>query len=133
MFRNLVADERDFVGRAAIESELKDGTSRWTTVGLAVDWHDYERVYSEAGLVPPRHEVYSEGTMSVYRRSGIEWDYAGYASSFTTSSLLRTPLAIAKVPLDLAEAEARYRQAVEYHPGKLGDIEAALRDKGVLR
>ncbi len=104
MFRNLVADERDFVGRAAIESELKDGTSRWTTVGLAVDWHDYERVYSEAGLVPPRHEVYSEGTMSVYRRSGIEWDYAGYASSFTTSSLLRTPLAIAKVPLDLAEA-----------------------------
>ena len=100
----IVADERDFVGRAAIESELKDGTSRWTTVGLAVDWHDYERVYSEAGLVPPRHEVYSEGTMSVYRRSGIEWDYAGYASSFTTSSLLRTPLAIAKVPLDLAQA-----------------------------
>ena len=41
--------------------------------------------------------------MSVYRRSGVAWDYAGYVSSFTSSSLLRTPLAIAKLPLDLAE------------------------------
>lgn len=103
MFRKLGEDDRDFVGRAAIESELRDRTSRWTTVGLAVDWHDYERVYTSAGVVPPRHEVYSESTMSVYRRGTTEWDYAGYASSFTTSSLLRTPLAIAKLPLDLAK------------------------------
>jgi len=41
--------------------------------------------------------------MSVYRRGTAEWDYAGYASSFTASSLLRLPLAIAKLPLDLAE------------------------------
>jgi aminomethyltransferase len=103
MFRKLGEDDRDFVGRAAIESELRDRTSRWTTVGLAVDWHDYERVYTSAGVVPPRHEVYSESTMSVYRRGTTEWDYAGYASSFTTSSLLRTPLAIAKLPFDLAK------------------------------
>ena len=38
----------------------------------------------------------------MYRRSGVDWDYAGYVSSFTSSSLLRTPLAIAKLPLDLA-------------------------------
>jgi len=60
-------------------------------------------VYTDAGVVPPRHEVYSESTMSVYRRGTAEWDYAGYASSFTASSLLRLPLAIAKLPLDLAE------------------------------
>lgn len=41
--------------------------------------------------------------MSIYRRGTKEWDYAGYASSFTSSSLLRTPLAIAKLPLDLAK------------------------------
>lgn len=102
MFRRMAEDDRDFIGRSAIEAELAEGSSRWTTVGLAVDWHDYERVYTEAGIVPPRHEVYSESTMSIYRRGSTEWDYAGYASSFTTSSLLRTPLAIAKLPLDLA-------------------------------
>ena len=101
MFRKLEEDGRDFIGRSAIEAELRDGTSRWSTVGLAVDWHDYERVYTEAGVLPPHHEVYSESTMSVYRRSDTPWEYAGYASSFLTSSLLRRPIAIAKLPPDL--------------------------------
>jgi aminomethyltransferase len=102
MFRKLDDDDRDFVGRSAIEAELEQGTSRWKTVGLAVDWHDYERVFTEAGVLPPRHELYSESTMSIYRRGGKEWDYAGYASSFLSSSLLRKPIALAKLPLDLA-------------------------------
>ena len=102
MFKGLSQDDRPFIGRSSIELEIYERASRWTTVGLAVDWHDYERVYTEAGVVPPRHEIYSESTMSVYRRSGVDWDYVGYASSFTSSSLLRTPLAIAKLPLDVA-------------------------------
>lgn len=102
MLRKLDTDGRDFVGRAAIEAEQEGGTSRWTTVGLAVDWHDYDRVYGEAGIVAPLHEVYSESTMSIYRRGTREWDYAGYASSFYTSSLLKRPIAIAKLPHDLA-------------------------------
>lgn len=103
MFRKLSEDSRDFIGREAIERELERGTSRWNTVGIAVDWHDYERVYTEAGILPPRHELYSETTMSIYRRGGKEWDYAGYASSFLSSSLLRKPIALAKLPLDLAQ------------------------------
>ena len=103
MFRKLAEDDRDFIGRPAIEAEIEQRTSRWTTVGLAVDWNDYERVYNAAGVVPPRHEIYAESTMSIYRRGEKEWDYAGYASSFFSSSLLRTPLAIAKLPLDLAK------------------------------
>jgi aminomethyltransferase len=103
MFRKLAEDGRTFIGRSAIEAELEQGTSRWKTVGLAVDWDDYERVFTDAGILPPRHEVYSESTMSIYRRGGKEWDYAGYASSFLTSSLLRKPIALAKLPLDLAE------------------------------
>ncbi len=102
MFRKLAEDDRDFAGRAAIESELRDGSSRWTTVGLAVDVHDYERVYGAAGILPPRHELYAETTMSIYRRSETPWDYAGYASSFGASPLLQRPLALAKLPLDLA-------------------------------
>jgi aminomethyltransferase len=42
--------------------------------------------------------------MSIYRRGGKEWDYAGYASSFLSSSLLRKPIALAKLPLDLCTA-----------------------------
>ena len=118
MFRKLDEDDRDFIGRAAIESELAQGTSRWKTVGLAVDWLDYERVYAEAGLLPPRHEIYAETSMSVYRRGDVEWDYAGYATSFTTSSLLRTPLAIAKLPLNLSEpgSEVDLEVTVLHHP-----------------
>jgi len=64
--------------------------------------HDYERVYGAAGILPPRHELYAETTMSIYRRSDRPWDYAGYASSFGASPLLQRPLALAKLPLDLA-------------------------------
>ena len=107
MFRNLAQDERDFVGRQAIEAELSQRSSRWTTVGLEIDWHDYERVHLEAGIMPPKEGVHSTSTMSIYRRrrkeSDKEYEYAGYASSFLYSSLLRKPIAIAKLPLDLAE------------------------------
>lgn len=101
MFRKLAQDGRDFVGRDAIEREIANQSSRWTTTGLSVDWADYERVYTQAGILPPRHEVYSESTMSIYRRGSKEWDYAGYAGSFLSSSLLRKPIAIAKLPIDL--------------------------------
>jgi len=103
MFRKLGEDRRDFVGRAAIESELGAGSSRWRTVGLALDWYDYERVYSEAGVLAPLHELYAETIRSVYRRGAKEWDFAGHATSFMASTLLRKPIALAKVQPDVAE------------------------------
>lgn len=103
MFRRLEEDGRAFIGRTAIEAEIANGTSRWKTVGLAVDWHEYERIHTDAGILPPHHELYAERTMSIYRRGAKEWDYAGYASSFLASTLLRRPIAIAKLPHDLAE------------------------------
>jgi aminomethyltransferase len=102
MFRKLDSDKREFIGRTAIEKEITDRSSRWTTVGLAIDWHDFERVHLEAGIATPKYEHYREDTMSLYRRGGKEWDYAGYASSFLFSSLLKKPIAIAKLPLELA-------------------------------
>lgn len=103
MFRGLAKDKRDFIGRAAIEAEIENCSSRWTTVGLEIDWHDYERVHLEAGISPPKYELYREETMSLYRRGEKEWDYAGYATSFLFSSLLKKPIAIAKLPLDMAK------------------------------
>lgn len=104
MFRNLEKDDRDFIGRPAIEAELKNKTSRWKTVGLEVDWHSYEAVHLDAGILPPKNDLYHETTMSIYRRTPTPWDYAGYATSFLFSSLLRKPIAIAKLPLDLITA-----------------------------
>lgn len=103
MFRKLSGDDRDFVGRAAIEAQ-RAGGGRWTTVGLEVDWHEYERAFLDAGIMPAKHEVYQETTMSIYRRCGDPWVYAGYASSFLFSSLLQRPIAIAKLPTDLARS-----------------------------
>ncbi len=57
----------------------------------------------EAGIMPPKHDLYCESTRSIYRRGEPEWDYAGYATSFLFSSLLKTPIAIAKLPNELAK------------------------------
>jgi aminomethyltransferase len=103
MFRKLGEDGRDFIGRAAIEAELATRSSRWRTVGIALDWYDYERVYSEAGVLAPMHELYVEGVKSVYRRGTKEWDYAGHATSFMASTLLKKPIALAKLAPDISE------------------------------
>ena len=103
MFRKLARDDRDFIGRGAIEKEIEEESSRWRTVGLAVDPEAYEKAHAEAGIIAPRHELYAESTMRIYRRGTKEWDDAGYASSFLASTLLRRPIALAKLPPDLQE------------------------------
>lgn len=103
MLRKLDEDPRPFIGRDVIARQINEKTNRWTTVGLSVDWHDYERVHLEAGIRPDKHEVYCQSTRSIYRRGAKPWDYAGYASSFLYSSILKKPIAIAKLPNDLAE------------------------------
>lgn len=103
MFKKLQRDDRDFIGRAAIEKEIATGSSRWKTVGIAVDWRDYDRLHREAGIMTPKDGVMIQDTMNIYRRSDIPWHYAGYASSFIWSSLKKQHVAIAKLPLDLCE------------------------------
>lgn len=103
MFRNLDLDDRDFIGRKAIESEVKNGTSRWRTVGLEIDWQAYQDAFLNAGIAPPMHELYLEQTMSIYRISNQPYEYLGYASSFLFSSLLKKPIAIAKLPIESAK------------------------------
>ena len=113
MFRKLASDDRDFVGRAAIEAEIANKTSRWTMVGLEVDWAEYDRIHREAGIMTPKDGVHQDGTMSIYRRNDPslfradnetvpEWDYAGYATCFLYSPILKQHIALAKLPLDLA-------------------------------
>ena len=69
MVRDLADDDRPFIGRRAIERELADKTSRWRLTGLIVDWADYDRIYDEAGLIPPKdHTPIHERDVRLRRR-----------------------------------------------------------------
>ena len=79
-----------------------DRTSRWRMTGLVVDWQDYDRVYDEAGLIPPKdHTPDPGGAVRVRRRRSRQ---VGYATSFMYSPMLQRHIALARVPPDLADA-----------------------------
>lgn len=85
---------RSFVGAPAIRRDLAQQTSRWATVGLVVDWQDWDRVHRDAGELPTKDE----------RRLGWEtWlrdadgEQVGYATSLVYSPLLQRHIGIARV------------------------------------
>jgi aminomethyltransferase len=98
MFRKL--DDRAFIGRRAIEREINDGTSRWKTVGLTVDWEEFDRKHTKAGLFPPKdHTPYHE-EMMVYDDNR---ETIGFSKSLMYSPMLQRHIAIAAIRPDLAE------------------------------
>jgi aminomethyltransferase len=99
MFRDLASDDRAFVGRRALQRELAGRTSRWVMRCLVVDWRDYDRVYDEAGLLPPKDHTPVLEDWMVYGADG----QAGYATSFMYSPVLQRHIAIARVRPDQAE------------------------------
>lgn len=104
MLRALEEDDRSFVGRRAIEREVSEGRTRWTTVGLEVESEPYERLYNEQGLIAPKAGVLVQGTQSLYDRDWTvdpESQWLGYSTSYMFSPILKKHIAIAKVPLEL--------------------------------
>jgi aminomethyltransferase len=104
MFKGLAVDDRPFIGRRALEREIADRASRWSMVGLVVDWEDYDRVYTAAGLIPPKdHRPLHEDWM-VY---DDERRRVGYASSVMYSPVLQRHIALARVRPDLGKPGTR--------------------------
>ena len=101
MFKDLAGDDRAFIGRRALERELTDKTSRWRLTGLLVDWADYDRIYSGAGLIPPKDHTPVQEEMFVYDGEGHQ---VGYATSFMYSPILQRHIALARVRPELAAA-----------------------------
>jgi len=116
MFRKLAdgANGRAFIGRDAIRRELVEGTSRWKLTGLVVDWKDYDRIYGEAGLIPPKDHTPIQDEYYIYDN---ELNQLGYATSQMYSPMLQRHIALARVPLD--------RQA----PGSRVKLEAGVRHR----
>jgi len=106
MVRDLATDDRAFIGRAAIERELRDRTSRWKLTGLVFDWQDYDRHFDEAGLIPPKDHTPIDEEYYVYDDDGKQ---LGYATSQMYSPMLQRHIALARVPLDLTKPGSRVK------------------------
>jgi aminomethyltransferase len=104
MLKGIDDDTRPFIGRPALRRELADKTSRWATVGLVLDWADYDRIYNEAGLIPPKDETPLDYESMLYDDSG---ERIGYATSLMYSPVLQQHIAMARVRPDLAAAGTR--------------------------
>lgn len=104
MFKDLAADDRAFIGRRALERELAERSSRWKMTGLVVDWEDYDRVYGEAGLIPPKQHAPLHEDWMVYDGGGQR---VGYATSVMYSPVLQRHIALARVRPELAKVGTR--------------------------
>jgi aminomethyltransferase len=104
MLKGIDADDRPFIGRNAIRRELAEGTSRWASVGILLDYADYERVYAEAGLIAPRDETPLDWESMLYDDDG---ERVGYATSLMYSPVLQRHIAMARVRPDLGAPGSR--------------------------
>jgi len=98
MVRDLANDDRTFIGRSALERELRNKSSRWKVTGLVLDWRDYDRHYDDAGLIPPKDHTPVQDEYYVYSDEGVT--QIGYATSLMYSPMLQRHIALARVPLD---------------------------------
>lgn len=109
MLRGIDDATRPFIGRNAIRREIAERTSRWSTVGLVLDWADWNRLHAEAGLIPPKDETPQEYESMLYEdRSGDGLgERIGYATSLMYSPVLQRHIAIARIRPDLATVGTR--------------------------
>jgi len=106
MVRSIETDDREFIGRDAIRRELAGRTSRWKLSGLVLDWREYDRVYDEAGLIPPKDHTPIQDEYYVY---DDELNQLGYATSQMYSPMLQRHIALARVPLDRSTPGSRVK------------------------
>ena len=99
-----VDGDRPFIGRDAIVAELRDGTSRWSTVGIVADWQDWDRLYRDAGLLPEKNEHPLDWESVLYDDEG---DQIGYATAFMYSPVLQRHIGMARVRPEHAEVGSR--------------------------
>ncbi len=96
MLRGLEADDRRFLGGAAIRREVAGRTSRFRTTGIVVDYRHWNRLHEEAGLMPPMDHTPVQEEMFLYDDDGTQ---VGFATSFLYSPVLQRHVGIARVPV----------------------------------
>jgi aminomethyltransferase len=104
MLRGIESDDRPFIGRNAIRRELADKTSRWSMVGVVLDWRDYERLHTEAGLLTPKDETPLPYESMLYDDAGRR---VGYATTLMYSPVLQRHIGLARLRPDAATIGSR--------------------------
>jgi aminomethyltransferase len=100
MLRDIDADDRPFIGRNAIRNELATKSTRWTMVGLVLDWRDYDRLHVEAGLIPPKDPTPLPYESMLYDTDS--GDRIGYATTLMYSPVLQRHIGIARLQPEFA-------------------------------
>jgi glycine cleavage system aminomethyltransferase T len=108
---SLEKDDRAFIGSRAIHRELVEGTSRWATVGIVVDWADWDRLHRDAGLLPDKseHPLPYESMLFDGNEDGGN---VGYVTSFMYSPVLQRHIGLARVRPNLATPGSEVRLEV---------------------
>jgi aminomethyltransferase len=119
MLRGVRDGSRRFVGSEAIRKELVEGTSRWATTGIVVDWQDWDRLYRDAGLFPPKseHPFPYESMILDDDPHHDGQSEVGFCTSFVYSPVLQRHIGIARVRPDLAAegTDLRLEIALNHH------------------
>jgi aminomethyltransferase len=95
MLRGVREGARRFIGSEAIRRELVEGRSRWATVGVVVDWADWDRLHREAGVLPTKSERPVGWEQWLRDADGDE--QVGHVTSFLYSPVLQRHVGIARV------------------------------------
>ena len=83
-----------------------DGTSRWATTGIVVDWADWDRLHRDAGELPTKDEQ-SLGWEQWLRATDGPASRSATSTSFCYSPVLQRHIGIARVRPELAAARHR--------------------------
>lgn len=112
MLRGIDSDDRPFLGRNAIRRELAESTSRWASVGLLVDYVEWDRLHTSAGLITPKEETPLGYESMLYDDAG---ERIGYATSLMYSPALQRHIAMARVRPDHGAVGSRVNLELTLH------------------
>ncbi|HWP56572.1 MAG TPA: aminomethyltransferase family protein [Candidatus Acidoferrales bacterium] len=106
-----------FIGKKALLKEQQDGVRR-QTVGLEIDWDDFERVFLEKGLAPQVPTQAWRGSAPIYR----DHRQVGRATSGTWSPAVKRYIAIATIDTEVAGLGSRLSMeiTVEHERKRVG-------------
>jgi aminomethyltransferase len=100
-------DKENFVGRAALADQQKNGVPR-QLIGLEMDWVEIEELYEKFGLTPAAPAQASRIHVPVYSGS----KQVGKATSTTWSPLLKKMIALASIDTTQATLGSRLQMEI---------------------
>ncbi len=117
MLKGVRDGSRRFLGSEAIRRELVEGTSRWATTGIVVDWADWDRLHRDAGELPtkdPQQLGWEQWLRADAEGSG---EQVGYVTSFCYSPVLQRHIGLARVRPGLADPGTVLHMETTLHHG----------------